>query len=297
MARNYGKKNRNHGPKKPPLTVADRCLYCLGVIVTIALPVVLIVLPELLFHRLICNDPSIVAVSSGNNLFRIPFTLVIILRGLLFCFSGLEEKAPLFGHREGKYPYPKWSKEYPFFSKEGYEKRRKEKQEDRRKEQDAGLPFYRRISLLRSAVLCLSFLLFLISFSRYWIIDTENCFRRYDFYCIETHTSELSTIEKMEISIDRIHKKRGFDNYSLVLRFYPHKETAIKFRVGGFSGEGAEESLKQILNIKTQLPPEKIAYRSIANLDNFLDRANYTPQEEALIYELLALPKEGSDTP
>ncbi len=121
------RKKRRHF-RRPPLSFVDKCMYCLFFILFLVFIIGCCIFVGGIWERsVILSDPSVVAVNFKDLLLRVPFSMYVVISGIIFLTFCYEDRKPIFGNRDKKYASGHWEKIYPVFSKKWREKRRNDK--------------------------------------------------------------------------------------------------------------------------------------------------------------------------
>ncbi|CCX38481.1 uncharacterized protein BN452_02355 [Clostridium sp. CAG:1013] len=113
------KKAKRRKPPRPPLSILDKTLYFLFLLLSYGLVLFFLLGILLLRKGIAFSDPTVVAASSKDLsfFFLIPLFLLLVCTPVCFLEFTAGNRLPLFGNRKIKYGRPPWDEHcYPLFS-------------------------------------------------------------------------------------------------------------------------------------------------------------------------------------
>ncbi len=277
------KKKKNRGPKAPPLSFLDRCIYYLGYFLLFCGLLVFLVSPFLLFDRYCFSDPNVIAAAENAScLLLIPFTLYVILSGFIGLSMCYSDKKPFFGNQNVNYKDPKWKRVSPLFSKKKVQSHIEQR------------PSHIRLrkKLWRIWLIGLIIVTILVPFGFFGrqTYDCYGIFHEYNCVNQETASYTVDEVESLSISIYKRHKTAI---HGISLTYCMEDGQKFSFDVGDFQGEAAER-LDAMLQMKSAIPAEKISYEKLYRMDRLLDRYRSDPQCIELVKKIFDF-QEGSE--
>lgn len=116
MNRNRQKTNT---PNRPPLSILDRCIYWLVLILIMVSSVIVLFCFEAIQKLIAFTDPTVIAdVEQANFLFVLPLLFFIDCSAIIFFMGRYGNNTPIFGNAKVTYGQYPWDKNcYPMFDK------------------------------------------------------------------------------------------------------------------------------------------------------------------------------------
>lgn len=283
--RGIAKKNKKKsGPKTPPLSSLDRCIYFISFSFIVVIFLMLLFLPMEIFRNIMFSDPNIIAAVDRGELMRWPFFFYVLFSAFIFVVTCYEGKTPIFGNQRIKYGDHRWKPVYPLFSKERREYRRNEKPSDIR--------FRRKMWTAWLIGLGFTFLFLPLSIFCRWTYEEDGRFHKFNSFNTETVSCPVEELTELTLSIHKNSKGAG---YSLRV-FFELEGGRGRFYMGDFSGDTFEERLEQLLALKEAVPPDRIFYTG-HDLGKYLRYVDPTPSERDLLNQIFQTNEGSGEVP
>ena len=267
--------------KRAPLSLLDRLIYILFLLLIIAIvfaPILLFAL--VLPNELIDNDPTIVAFDNDNSwqlLFCFPFSFVLILLiviPLAYIFNG--DLPPIFGNPNYKPPVRQpIIHADPIISKAFWKKIDRDTIGDVRKSS---------IGLIVALLVTAPVLLLCLSPGQ--VLEKDHSLKTYNSFHQITHSAKIEEVDELQIEIYRAsrHKSVSYD-YGIEISFL-FDETAYHFRLGDFNRMNTQDILQYLNDLKAIVPDTKCTIEHIDRMEQLLKDNHYSEDEIQLIYQL-----------
>lgn len=300
MAQKAKKRKTKQKKRMPPLSLLDRAIYLVLILLAIMLDFGILFLTFYLRKCVAFSAPHVLAASEDAGLLwsLIP-AIVLMLVALIWSSYHHEERKPIFGKRGIKYGPPQYPPVYPVFMKNKPPVWVSENQKKSRK-------LWRNALLILIAV---SLLPFPLSLSGRNSLQTDGSIVEYGVFNQEKERHERGEVKEVEFSLTRDTSRSGqYGNaFAWVIRLIQRLEPAeysvcvtIKtddgerfvFRSGDFRDWGKGERtdwLEDMLYLKSLYPPERIVCADLHLLDCAAFDDDLSQQEQELLYALLAV--------
>lgn len=278
------KNKKKSGPKTPPLSSLDRCIYFISFLLIVVIFFMLLFLPMEIFRNTMFSDPNIIAAVDRGELMRWPFFFYVLFSAFIFAVTCYEGKKPIFGNKKIKYGDHRWKPVYPLFSKERREYRRNEKPSD--------IHFRRKMWRVWLTGLGITFVFFLLGIFCRWTYEEDGRFHQFNAFNTETISCPVEELTELTFNIRRNSKGGG---YSLRI-FFELEGGHGHFYIGDFSGDTFEERLEQLLALKEAVLPDRIFYTG-HDLGKYMRYVDPTPSERDLLNQIFQTNEGSGEVP
>lgn len=281
MSKKSKKKNRS---RRPPLSLLDKSIYWLGLILSFILSLLFVYCFEDITGVIAFRDSAIVAYNShASFLFVMPLLLYVEISALVFCISALESKKPIFGNRKIQYGETPWAKDcFPLF--------------DSRRKKIYIKPSEK--SFRRSMLIVWSIGLFLCSlfaplgfFGRDCLtqnnsVITYNVLNQEDSAPYTTDEFSHLTIQAKYVSG---YRSADYWKYEITIRMKNGKSFTFSNRDFDWREPNYQERcLNQMLVIKTLFTPDAITIEGEHNIEKVADYLGMNDEQKQLLRELFS---------
>lgn len=266
--------------KMPPLSLMDKVIYWLILLVLCAAYVGLVFGPFYFRNEIALADDTVIAVAADSIWHLVTFVIFFLITFILWQhFYG--NRKPIFGKRNFKYGPPAWPQEYPLFMKNkpyvfGSEKKRETQ---------------KKIAMVLTIVLLISFIPFPWSLYERSCLRADGSIVQYNGFNQQTQEFTSGEIEQITIeTYSHRHRRRIFDpDWNVRMVFTTDCGEKYTFKYAGFPRDldgGYQHPLVAMANIKQRYSPEIIRYAGVADLHNVIADNSLTEEEAALLYRL-----------
>lgn len=116
MGRKKQKKNTN---RRPPLSLLDKCIYYLALILSFIAALMIVFRLEDLQELIAFHDPTVIANNvHASFLFILPLSVFLEMSAIIFFAVQLSNKTPIFGNKKVAYGQAPWDKNcFPLFDR------------------------------------------------------------------------------------------------------------------------------------------------------------------------------------
>lgn len=276
------KKKRNK-PLRPPLTLLDKSIYILCLILSVSSGFALIIGLAFLKKQIAFADTDAVAfTTNASTALALPFVLYFTISAAIFFIVCLEDKKPLFGNKNIHYGIPPYAPDcIPLFGKKNCNVYIK--------------PSHKRntrklFCLWGSALLAFACLLPFCLFGRD-VLYQDN--RIETFNAVNLTTDTYTAQDYLHLTVRAYRTRSGrhgvshWDEFSVTIETKDGKE--YTFSCYDFDGT-ADERLDYMLEIKSLFSREAITFQNADKLETVADRQNMTESQRAKLYELFFNP-------
>jgi len=279
MSKKSKKKKRS---RRPPLSLLDKSIYWLGLILSFILSLFLAYCFEDITGVIAFHDPSVVAYDHhATYLFGMPMLLYFQTSALVFFITGLESKRPVFGNRKFRYGEAPWAKDcFPLFDP------RRKKIYVRPSEKS----FRRSMIILWTAGLFLCSLFAPLGFfgrdclTQNNSIITYNVLNQEDPAAYTTADYSHLTIQAGYVSG---YRSSGYWKYEIKIRMKDGKSFSFSNRDFDWRKPHLQERcLNQMLDIKAFFPPDTITIKGENKLEKVADYLGFNEEQTQLLQEL-----------
>lgn len=264
-----------NGAKKPPLSLLDKTIYIILVLLGFAMLLVMMLGMGLFLPKSIAfADDTIVASYNPAVICALPLTLLIALGIAFLAGRGIDNKQPIFGNKHFKPAGLKpVIKTYPLFSKEFRENlsngtKRKIK---------------KTVKILLILLIVFSVIYSLGIFPR-TVLDKYNNCTSYNMFNNETHRCNITEAEKLVIDIYHNIHYRNADTWGIRLEFSCAHKTH-KFTLGSFYEMNTEDTLNYMIYLKSLLSG-RYEITNIDRMEKLIWDRGFSAKETQLVYEL-----------
>ena len=302
MAQKAKKRKAKQKKRMPPLSLLDRAIYLVLMLLAIILDFGILFLNFYLRKRVAFSVPNVLAASENSGLLwsLIP-AIVLMLVAFIWSSYHYEERKPIFGKRGIKYGPPQYPSVYPVFMKNKPPVWVSENQKKSRK-------------LGRNALLILiavSLLPFPLSLSGRDSLQTDGSIVEYGVFNQEKEHYERDAVKEVEFSlipdtrsghygtdwgwIIRLMLRLELPEYAVCVTIKTDEGDQFVFRSGDFRdwGEGEyTDWLEDMLYLKSLYPPERIVCADLHLLDYAASDDDLSQKERELLYTLFAVPAD-----
>lgn len=302
MAQKAKKRKTKQKKRMPPLSLLDRAIYLVLMLLAIMLDFGILFLTFYLRKWVAFSAPHVLAASEDAGLLwsLIP-VIVPMLVAFIWSSYHYEERKPIFGKRGIKYGPPQYPPVYPVFMKNKPPVWVSENQKRSRK-------------LGRNALLILiavSLLPFPLSLSGRNSLQTDGSIVEYGVFNQEKERYERDEVKEVEFSlipdtrsghygtdwgwIIRLIQRLEPPEYAVCVTIKTDDGEQFVFRSGDFCnwGEGERTDwLEDMLYLKSLYPPERIVCVDLHLLDYAASDEDLSRQERELLYALFAGPAD-----
>ena len=276
------KKAKKRTNQMPRLSLVDKLIYWIIMLVLICLYFLLYLIPVNLHNRIAFEEASVIASyeKAGFLWFLIPWMTFFLMTFILWVVP-YENRRPIFGIRNFKYGPPAWPKIYPLFMKnKPYVYVGPQAKKGRK-----------HIAIFLVILLLLSFLPFpLCLYGRKTLhnngsITEHNAFNQmiHSFYAGECKEVQIGTFR---YSTGRYNTKT---HWGVKMTFIMENGRKYVFDHRDFRRDTQTDIcywLTAMLNIKGRHRPEIISYHGTDKLDRVISNRNLSEAEQALLYQL-----------
>lgn len=279
MSKKSKKKNRS---RRPPLSFLDKGIYWVGLILSFILSLLFVFCFKDITGVIAFQDSSVVAYNShASFLFVMPLPLYVEVSAMVFCFTALERKKPVFGNRKIQYGEAPWAKDcFPLF-------------DSRRKSiyvRPSEKRFRRHMMIVWTVGLFLCSLFAPFGFfgrdclTRNNSIITYNVLNQEDSTAYTTDDYSHLTIQAKHVSG---YRSADYWKYELSIRMKDGKSFTFSNRDFDWREPHYQERcLNQMLDIKAFFPPDSITIEGEHNIEKVADYIGMNDEQNQLLQEL-----------
>ena len=276
MAKNFKGK-----AQRPPLSVVDKVIYGVAILLPIALSFwVFMIFAETLPQWLAYRDPYVIACWNDGFLWGLPLFTFIAFLCMLPVF-GAEKRQPIFGNKRYKAPaFSHTIKVHPLCSREFW--------------LELSDSNHQRIKktcnwLLLGLIGCL--LLAIIGLFPRYVLTSQRTVIRYNALNYPAESYSIYDTQKLVLQAYHV-RDDGRDDWYFSMKFVfdTNKDIAYSFRPGYFDHMTREEALQQMLRLKDNLFSGKCEILGTDLVDDVIRDQEYTDAEAKLLYQLFDLP-------
>ena len=267
--------------RKPPLSFLDNMLYCVLVVLSIALCVSLFFFFISIQNAIAFGDKSVIAYSDKSKIFWFfPLLLFLVISAIAFFSFHHSERTPVFGNKKVKYGEYPWDKDcFPLF-----DKRRKNVYVKPSKKR-----FRRKMILVWLTFLLIFTSVFPLGIFKRGDLHDDYSITDYGVFNQKKNTYTKEDFSRLTITIEEHHHNfRSFNAfYSVELTISMKDKNSFSFSFGDFRSEYSNENmLRTMLNIKSFFAAESITVTRRDRLDTLIDDFKFTEIEIKMLREL-----------
>lgn len=258
------KRYRKSSNSRPELTPTDRTIYTVLMILSVAVPFVLLFLLLYMRPRIAYSVSGTVAVAEENSqLLCLPLLFFLFLCPLCVLHEMKNRRIPIFGER---YTHYAWGEE-PIFSKDKHPN-----------------PAQRIKTRRRVFAFCIAFVLLLALaipsiFTRTTITEDQRICR-FNAFNIQTSSRPLAQSEAVTVRLFRV-IRRGSNYYELSFKVQPENR---EFRMT--DAKDTDQFLNDLFMLKMSLPKDKFKITGERRADKLIADRSLTPMQAAQLYAL-----------
>ena len=278
------KKTKNRASRVPPLSVLDRAIYMLCIVLAFVLFILFFVLGHFLELAIARGDPSVIASTRHmSSLWVLPFLFYIFMSVVIAGFMTFGAKLPIFGNPKVAYGSYPWKKDlYPLL-----DPRRKNVfvSEDTRMHR-------RDLRILWGIGLFITLILASLSFCGRDCLCRDNRIISYDmFNTLSDRVYDAADYQNVAFKTFKdIHRVYSMPKYGYAMTIEMDDGRRFRFNRDDFLGEAGKRmdtlTLLKMLEIKSLLPPERIAISGEERVNRVADYWHMNKTETELLQEL-----------
>ena len=279
------KRKRRKKNIRPPLTLLDKSIYLLGILLSFSVAIALLLGLDAI-RRLIAyqTEGTLAWESLANSLFSLPFILALEISAFCLIIGGWEGKQPIFGSKKiryGEHPYERNC--FPLFSK----KRRLIKKNPSHQK------FTQKLILLWLTVMILLACLIPLSLFSREVLYQDNHIERINMF---NHVTEAYTADDFEHLTIRANyalylRKPGSSGWKYSIELKMKDGTTFHFSQRNFDGayqNSRDACLDKMLDLKSRLSPENITIEGADNVDAISEEYRLNEEQYAKLCKLFA---------
>jgi hypothetical protein len=276
------KKAKKRTNQMPRLSLVDKLIYWIIMLVLICLYFLLILVPINLRDLIAFRDDTVIAATGDASLLLvlIPFMTFFLMTFILW-EQAYQDRRPIFGIRNFKYGPPAWPKIYPLFMKKKprvYVSPRARKQR-------------RALAVLLAFILLVSFLPFPLALYGRTVLHHDGSITEYSPFNRIYHAFYSGECTEVRIGTYRYSngKSNPTTHWGVKMTFIMENGRKYVFDHRDFRRDTQTDIcywLTAMLNIKGRHRPEIISYHGTDKLDRVISNRNLSEAEQALLYQL-----------